>query len=91
MTDSTEISMDNDSDATHRPNRMFVINPDIDNRTLLEHARQSMASAYDIAGSFINHPSESQTKALMGIQRLIMTAELAVNRALDILDSPRTT
>jgi len=91
MTDSTEISMDNDSDAIHRPNRLFVINPDIDDRTLLEHALQSLASAYDIAGSFRKHPSESQTKALMGIQQLIMTAELAVNRALDILDPPETT
>lgn len=65
---------------------IFLIAPDIDNRTLLEYACVSLASASVMASDFARDLKGSQGHTLLGIQQSIMLGELAVNRVLDNLD-----
>ena len=67
---------------------IFLIAPDIDNRTLLEYACVSLASASVMASDFARDLKGSQGHTLLGIQQSIMLSELAVNRVLDNLDPP---
>ncbi|MCP2023867.1 UNVERIFIED_ORG: hypothetical protein J2Y76_004782 [Pseudomonas reinekei] len=66
---------------------IFLIAPDIDNRTLLEYACVSLASASVMASDFARDLKGSQGHTLLGIQQSIMLGELAVNRVLDNLES----
>jgi len=67
---------------------IFLIAPDIDNRTLLEYACVSLASANVMASDFARNLNGAQSNTLLGIQQSIMLGELAVNRVLDNLDPP---
>jgi hypothetical protein len=67
---------------------IFLIAPDIDNRTLLEYACVSLASASVMASDFARDLNGSQGHTLLGIQQSIMLGEMAVNRVLDNLDPP---
>jgi hypothetical protein len=66
---------------------IFLIAPDIDNRTLLEYACVSLASANVMASDFARDLNGSQGHTLLGIQQSIMLGEMAVNRVLDNLES----
>ena len=70
----------------HKPSTMFVIAPDIGTETLLAHACESLASASVMASDFAGFLEGSQRNTMLGIQQVIMLAELAVNRALDNVD-----
>jgi hypothetical protein len=59
---------------------LFLIAPDIDTESLLAHACESLASDF---ATFVDFPQRSM---LLGIQQVIMLADLAVNRALNNLD-----
>ncbi|MEO4017313.1 MULTISPECIES: DUF6124 family protein [Pseudomonas] len=65
---------------------MFVIAPDIDTESLLAHACESLASASVMATDFAVFLEGPQRSMLLGIQQVIMLADLAVNRALDNID-----
>jgi hypothetical protein len=65
---------------------IILIAPDIDNRTLLEYACVSLASASVMASDFARDLKGSQGHTLLGIQQSIMLGEMAVNRVLDNLD-----
>ncbi|WP_415758506.1 DUF6124 family protein [Pseudomonas sp. LT1P18] len=67
---------------------IFLINPEVDNETLLAHACESLASASVMASDFAGFLEGSQRNTLLGIQQSIMLGELAVNRVLDNLDPP---
>ncbi|MGE8154470.1 DUF6124 family protein [Pseudomonas vancouverensis] len=69
--------------APHNPSTMFVIAPDIDTESLLAHACESLASASVMASDFATFLDGPQRSMLLGIQQVIMLADLAVNRALD--------
>lgn len=71
-----------------KPSNIFVIAPDIDDRTLLEYACESLASANVMASDFVRFLEGSQCNTLLGIQQSIMLGEMAVNRLLDNFDSP---
>ncbi|WP_213940118.1 DUF6124 family protein [Pseudomonas sp. dw_612] len=71
-----------------KPSNIVLIAPDIDNRTLLEYACESLASANVMASDFVRFLEGSQCNTLLGIQQSIMLGELAVNRVLDNFDSP---
>ncbi|MBZ9785109.1 DUF6124 family protein [Pseudomonas sp. REP124] len=71
-----------------KPNPFFHVAPDIDNRTLLEYASVSLASASAMASDFARNLKESDGHILLGIQQSIMLGEMAVNRVLDNLDPP---
>ena len=74
------------SSAPHNPSTMFLIGPNIDTETLLAHACESLASASVMASDFAGFLEGSQRNTMLGIQQVIMLAELAVNRALDNVD-----
>ncbi|WP_338919732.1 DUF6124 family protein [Pseudomonas silesiensis] len=70
----------------HKPSTMFVIAPGINTETLLAHACESLASASVMASDFAAFLEGSQRNTMLGIQQVIMLAELTVNRALDNVD-----
>ncbi|MGF6285189.1 hypothetical protein ABH912_000083 [Pseudomonas sp. BT76 TE3572] len=72
--------------APHNPSRMFAIAPDIDTESLLAHACESLASASVMASDFAVFVEGPQRSMLLGIQQVIMLADLAVNRAMDNID-----
>jgi hypothetical protein len=74
------------SSAPHNPSTMFLIAPGIDTETLLAHACESLASASVMATDFATFVDGPQRSMLLGIQQVIMLADMAVNRALDNLD-----
>jgi len=71
------------NNAPHNPSTMFTIAPGIDTESLLAHACESLASASVMASDFANFLDGPQRSMLLGIQQVIMLADLAVNRALD--------
>jgi hypothetical protein len=73
------------SSIPHTPSKMFLIAPDIDTESLLAHACESLASASIMATDFATFVDGPQRSMLLGIQQVIMLAELSVNRALDNL------
>jgi hypothetical protein len=85
--DSVTPSESTDSEA-RTPSKIFLINPDIDNHTLLEYACESLASANVMVSDFVRYLEGSHCNTLLGIQQSIMLGELAVNRVLDNLDPP---
>ena len=74
------------SASPHTPSTMFQIAPDIDTEALLASACESLASASIMAGDLSVFVDGPQRSMLLGIQQIIMLADLAVNRALDNLD-----
>jgi hypothetical protein len=72
--------------SPHTPSTMFSIAPDIDTETLLASACESLASASVMAGDLSVFVDGPQRHMLLGIQQIIMLADLAVNRALDNLE-----
>ncbi|MVW86210.1 hypothetical protein EI969_09680 [Pseudomonas sp. PB101] len=71
------------STTPHNPSTMFIIAPNIDTESLLAHACESLASASVMASDFATFLDGPQRSMLLGIQQVIMLADLAVNRALD--------
>ncbi|BBP68690.1 hypothetical protein PHLH6_06940 [Pseudomonas sp. Seg1] len=72
-----------------QPSTMFLVNPSVDTESLLAHACESLASASAATSNFANELSGTQRSTVLGIQQVVMLAELAVNRALDRVD-PQT-
>jgi len=70
----------------HRPGRMFLIAPHIDQHALLAHACESMASASVMLSDFAALLDPPYRSTVLGIAQVVMCGELAVNRALDTLD-----
>jgi hypothetical protein len=73
---------------SRRPSTMFLVHPGVDTESLLAHACESLASA-SAASNFANELTGAQRSTALGIQQIVMLAELAVNRALDRVD-PQT-
>ncbi|UQS15897.1 DUF6124 family protein [Pseudomonas sp. HS6] len=71
------------------PSTMYMVTPNVDTESLLANACESLASASTIASNFANELTGPQRSTALGIQQIIMLAELAVNRALDRVD-PQT-
>nr|WP_315446834.1 DUF6124 family protein [uncultured Pseudomonas sp.] len=74
---------------SRQPSTMFMVCPNVDTESLLAHACESLASASAAASNFANELGGTQRNTVLGIQQIIMLAELAVNRALDRVD-PQT-
>ncbi len=75
-------------DPVRKPSTIFLIDPKVDNETLLVHACESLASASIMASDLAGFIDGPQRSSLLGIAQLIMLGELAVNRALDNLQLP---
>ena len=65
---------------------MFSISTDLNNETLLAHACESLASATVMINDFATFLDTPHRHTALGIAQVILSAELAVNRALDNLD-----
>ncbi|PKA69327.1 hypothetical protein ATI02_2164 [Pseudomonas baetica] len=72
-----------------QPSTMFMVCPNVDTESLLAHACESLASASAAASNFANELGGAQRNTVLGIQQIVMLAELAVSRALDRVD-PQT-
>ena len=70
----------------YNPSPMFLISPDMNTESLLAHACESLASASVLASDFAAYLTGSQRSTALAIAQIVMLADLAVNRALDIVD-----
>ena len=71
------------STPSSKSNRIFLIDPTVDEETLLVEACESLAAASDMArdiGDVVDHP---QRRAMLMLHQVIMLSELMVNRVLD--------
>ncbi|KOY03574.1 DUF6124 family protein [Pseudomonas nunensis] len=73
-------------DPPYKPDSMFNVSLDKNIESLLAHACESLASANVLANDFATYLSGSQRSTAMAIAQVVMLAQLAVNRALDIVD-----
>ncbi|POF42919.1 hypothetical protein B0D71_08455 [Pseudomonas laurylsulfativorans] len=76
--------------TSSRPCPIFTIRPGINSETLLVHAYETLASASVMAtelSSILTGPMTGPTCNLaLGIQQMIVLAQLSVNRVLDQLE-----
>jgi hypothetical protein len=66
-----------------KSSRIFLIDPTVDEETLLVEACESLAAASDMArdiGDVVDNP---QRRAMLMLHQVIMLSELMVNRVLD--------
>ena len=62
---------------------VFLVDPTLDDETLLVEACESLAAASDMARDIGNGVDNSQRRALLMLHQVIMLSELMVNRVLD--------
>jgi hypothetical protein len=66
---------------------MFFVNPELDTESLLANACESLASANVMTMDLADRMEGTSRNTLLGIAQVIMLGELAVNRALDRVES----
>jgi hypothetical protein len=76
--------------ATRKPSTMFAVTPDMADEDLLAHTCESLASASVMASEFAARLEGPHRHTAMGLQQIIMLAELAVNRMLDNVELSRS-
>ncbi|WP_160106788.1 DUF6124 family protein [Pseudomonas izuensis] len=72
--------------TNYRPCPIFAINPDVTSETLLVHAYETLASANVMATELSSSFTGPTCNLILGIQQMIVLAQLSVNRVLDQLD-----
>ncbi|MGF6112845.1 DUF6124 family protein [Pseudomonas frederiksbergensis] len=70
----------------HTPSHLFQVAPKATTETLMVYASESLASASVMTSDFAGFLEGTHRNTMLGIQQVIMLAELSVNRALDNLD-----
>lgn len=68
---------------SRKPGNIFLIDPTVDDETLLVQACESLAAASDMASDIAGAMEGSQRNTMMVLQQVIMLSELVVNRVLD--------
>lgn len=68
------------------PCPIFTIRPGVDSETLLVHAYETLASANVMATELSSILTGPTCNLVLGIQQMIVLAQLSVNRVLDQLD-----
>ncbi|QXI18702.1 DUF6124 family protein [Pseudomonas hamedanensis] len=68
---------------------LYIVDPSLDNETLLVEACESLSSANAMAGNIANSLGGPTRGPLLALQQLIMLNELLVNRLLDKLRLPQ--
>ena len=71
------------STSSCKSNRIFLIDPTVDEETLLVEACESLAAASDMARDIGDSVDNSQRRAMLMLHQVIMLSELMVNRVLD--------
>ncbi|WP_085578747.1 MULTISPECIES: DUF6124 family protein [unclassified Pseudomonas] len=69
--------------SARRPGRMFMVDPAMDDESLLVHASASLASAGTLTSQLAEQLGTAQRDTILAIQQVIMLAGLSVNRVLD--------
>lgn len=72
--------------TTYRPCPIFTIHPGVNSETLLVHAHETLASANVMATELSSSLTGPTCNLVLGIQQMIVLAQLSVNRVLDQLD-----
>ncbi|MGJ7515901.1 DUF6124 family protein [Pseudomonas baetica] len=72
--------------TTYRPCPIFTIHPGVSSETLLVHAHETLASANVMATELSSSLTGPTCNLVLGIQQMIVLAQLSVNRVLDQLD-----
>ena len=72
--------------TSSRPCPIFTIRPDVDSETLLVHAYETLASANVMATELSSILTGPTCNLALGIQQMIVLAQLSVSRVLDQLD-----
>ncbi|MBN6776759.1 hypothetical protein JRG42_24450 [Pseudomonas granadensis] len=63
--------------------KIYLIDPTVDNETLLVEATETLSSASDMARELADSIDSSQRKKMLILRQVIMLSELTVNRVLD--------
>ena len=74
------------------PNRLcpiFTIHPGVNSETLLVHAFETLTSANVMATELSSSLTGPTCNLVLGIQQMIVLAQLSVNGVLDHLESPQ--
>ncbi|QXI17760.1 DUF6124 family protein [Pseudomonas hamedanensis] len=69
--------------ASRQPGRIFLVDPTVDEETLLVEACESLAAANDMAREISTAIDPAQRRSMLMLQQVIMLSELVVNRVLD--------
>lgn len=72
--------------TSSRPCPIFTIRPGINSETLLVHAYETLASASVMATELSSILTGPTCNLALGIQQMIVLAQLSVNRVLDQLE-----
>ncbi|MGE8068099.1 DUF6124 family protein [Pseudomonas sp. NPDC089569] len=75
------------SDPQNHPCPIFTLRPDINSETLLVHAYETLASANVMATELSSILTGPTCNLVLGIQQMIVLAQLSVNGVLDKLES----
>ena len=67
----------------------YLVDPTLDDETLLVEASESLSYAHAMAGNIANSIGGPERKPLLALQQVIMLNELLVNRLLDKLKLPQ--
>jgi hypothetical protein len=73
--------------TTYRPCPIFTIHSGVDTDTLLVHAFETLASANVMATELSSSLTGPTCNMILGIQQLIVLAQLSLNRVLDQLEA----
>jgi hypothetical protein len=68
---------------TRKTGKIYLIDPTVDNETLLVEATETLSSASDMARDLADSIDPSQRKKMLILQQVIMLSELVVGRVLD--------
>jgi len=68
---------------SRKTSKIFLIDPAVDEETLLVEACESLAAANDMAREIGEAVDNSQRRSLLMLHQVIMLSELMVNRVLD--------
>jgi hypothetical protein len=73
--------------TSHRPCPIFTIRPGVNTETLLVHAFETLASANVMATELSSTLTGPTCNLVLGIQQMIVLAQLSVNGVLDHLEA----
>nr|WP_315447273.1 DUF6124 family protein [uncultured Pseudomonas sp.] len=68
---------------TRKTGRIYLVDPTVDDETLLVEATETLSSASDMARELADSIDSSQRRKMLILQQVIMLSELVVGRVLD--------
>ncbi|VVN30225.1 DUF6124 family protein [Pseudomonas fluorescens] len=87
--DNSASESEKQTKASNRPCPIFTIRQGVDSETLLVHAYETLASANVMATELSSILTGPTCNLVLGIQQMIVLAQLSVNGVLDHLESPQ--